>query len=195
MALGITSSAFSEGGMIPKLYTCDGADVSPDLSFSGIPEESKSLALICDDPDAPVGIWVHWVLFNIPTSETGIPAEIDPAEVPVVRLGERSEDGMRRVDLGDDERATVSPAQDAQFPREPTRGDPGKEPVEIVGPRARTHEEQRPAAAVEIAFELLDASGRHVGHVGEHDLRARRLFEGDTDPREAIGVSGRCSSV
>ena len=78
MTLEITSSAFSEGGMIPKLYTCDGADVSPDLSFSGIPEESKSLALICDDPDAPVGTWVHWVLFNIPATESGIPAEIDP---------------------------------------------------------------------------------------------------------------------
>jgi Raf kinase inhibitor-like YbhB/YbcL family protein len=78
MALQITSSAFSEGRMIPKRYTCDGADISPDLSWSGVPEGTKSLALICDDPDAPVGTWVHWVLFNIPPDAGGAPAEIAP---------------------------------------------------------------------------------------------------------------------
>lgn len=66
MALTITSTAFAEGGMIPKQYTCDGADISPPLAISGIPEGTKSLALISDDPDAPVGIWVHWVLYNLP---------------------------------------------------------------------------------------------------------------------------------
>jgi hypothetical protein len=76
MALQITSTAFSEGGMIPKPYTCDGTDVSPALSWTGVPEDTKSLALICDDPDAPVGTWVHWVLFNIPTAEKGIPPEV-----------------------------------------------------------------------------------------------------------------------
>ena len=55
MALQITSSAFSEGGMIPERYTCDGTDVSPDLAWTGIPEGTRSLALICDDPDAPRG--------------------------------------------------------------------------------------------------------------------------------------------
>ncbi len=78
MALLIASAAFSEGGMIPKPYTCDGTDVSPDLSWTGVPEDTKSLALICDDPDAPVGTWVHWVLFNIPAGEKGIPMDVVP---------------------------------------------------------------------------------------------------------------------
>ena len=76
MALEITSTAFSEGEMIPTRYTCDGPDVSPDLSWSGVPDAAKSLALICDDPDAPMGTWVHWVLFNIPSNASGLPAEI-----------------------------------------------------------------------------------------------------------------------
>ena len=78
MALQITSTAFSDGEMIPKRYTCDGPDISPDLSWTDVPGDTKSLALICDDPDAPVGTWVHWVLFNIPTGEKGLPAEIAP---------------------------------------------------------------------------------------------------------------------
>ncbi len=72
----ITSSAFLEGEMIPAHYTFDGSDVSPDLSWSGVPETAKSLALICDDPDAPMGTWVHWVLFNIPVDAGGLPAEV-----------------------------------------------------------------------------------------------------------------------
>ena len=76
MALEISSTAFSEGEMIPTRYTCDGPDVSPDLSWSGVPDAAKSLALICDDPDAPMGTWVHWVLFNIPSNASGLPAEI-----------------------------------------------------------------------------------------------------------------------
>lgn len=76
MALEISSTAFSEGEMIPNRYTCDGPDVSPDLSWSGVPDAAKSLALICDDPDAPMGTWVHWVLFNIPSNASGLPAEI-----------------------------------------------------------------------------------------------------------------------
>jgi Raf kinase inhibitor-like YbhB/YbcL family protein len=76
MALVITSSAFSEGQAIPNRYTCDGPDVSPDLAWSGVPETAASLALICDDPDAPMGMWVHWVLFNIPADADGLSAEI-----------------------------------------------------------------------------------------------------------------------
>lgn len=78
MALVIISSAFSEGQTIPTRYTCDGPDVSPDLTWSGVPEKAASLALICDDPDAPMGTWVHWVLFNIPADADGLPAEIPP---------------------------------------------------------------------------------------------------------------------
>lgn len=78
MKLAIASSAFSDSGMIPRRYSCDGPDISPDLSWEGVPEGTRSLALICDDPDAPAGTWVHWVLFNIPPGEKGLPAEIAP---------------------------------------------------------------------------------------------------------------------
>jgi hypothetical protein len=67
MTIKITSSAFTEGSMIPKRYTCDAEDVSPNLAWTGVSEGNKSLALICDDPDAPMGTWVHWVLFNLPS--------------------------------------------------------------------------------------------------------------------------------
>ena len=63
--LTIASPAFPHNGMIPSKHTCDGTDVNPPLSFDNIPEKSKSLALIVDDPDAPRGTWVHWVAWNI----------------------------------------------------------------------------------------------------------------------------------
>jgi len=66
MSLQISSAAFSAGEMIPKKFTCDGPDVSPKLSWSAAPEKGQSFALIMDDPDAPVGTWVHWVLFDLP---------------------------------------------------------------------------------------------------------------------------------
>ncbi len=66
MAIQIESSAFKYGDFIPSKYTCDGINVSPPLKWSDIPEGTKSIALICDDPDAPIGDWVHWVLYNIP---------------------------------------------------------------------------------------------------------------------------------
>lgn len=66
MEITITSTAFKEGEMIPGKYTCDGENISPPLVLAGIPTGAKSLALISDDPDAPRGTWVHWVLFNLP---------------------------------------------------------------------------------------------------------------------------------
>jgi Raf kinase inhibitor-like YbhB/YbcL family protein len=71
--ISISSEAFQAGGVIPKEYTCDGSDVSPALSWRGIPENAKSIALIMDDPDAPGGTFVHWVLFNIPPGMTKLP--------------------------------------------------------------------------------------------------------------------------
>jgi len=68
MTIQLTSSAFTEGSSIPTKHTCDGQDVSPQLRWSGVPDAAKSIALICDDPDAPAGTWVHWVLYNLPTS-------------------------------------------------------------------------------------------------------------------------------
>jgi len=78
MELKITSSAFEEGGMIPKQYTCDGANISPPLRWTSVPLGTKSLALICDDPDAPMGIWVHWIIFNLPTNINELPESIPP---------------------------------------------------------------------------------------------------------------------
>lgn len=66
----ITSSAFRNGEAIPVQYTCDGNDLSPPLSWHSIPEGTASFALIVDDPDAPAGTWVHWILFSIPSSVT-----------------------------------------------------------------------------------------------------------------------------
>ena len=67
--LVVTSPAFMDGEHIPSKYTCDGENVSPPLNIRGIPEGTKSLVLIVDDPDAPIGTWVHWVVWNIPPKE------------------------------------------------------------------------------------------------------------------------------
>ncbi|MBN1579008.1 MAG: YbhB/YbcL family Raf kinase inhibitor-like protein [Chitinispirillaceae bacterium] len=72
-AMKVTSSAFAEGGMIPKKYTCDDINISPALQWSDAATETKSFALICDDPDAPMGTWVHWVVYNIPAKSNGLP--------------------------------------------------------------------------------------------------------------------------
>lgn len=64
----IKSADFKEGGEIPKKFTCEGEDISPELEWENVPEGTKSFALICDDPDAPVGVWVHWVIYNIPSN-------------------------------------------------------------------------------------------------------------------------------
>lgn len=68
MAFQLIISAFAEGATIPKLHTCDGADLSPALEWSGEPAGTQSFALIVDDPDAPVGTWNHWLLCDIPAS-------------------------------------------------------------------------------------------------------------------------------
>ena len=78
MKILITSTAFDEAGTIPVRYTCDGADVSPPLDWSGVLQEAKSLALITDDPDCPTGTWVHWVLFNLPASLNHLPEKAMP---------------------------------------------------------------------------------------------------------------------
>jgi Raf kinase inhibitor-like YbhB/YbcL family protein len=80
MALKLTSPAFPEGGAIPKQYTCDGKDVSPPLAWSDVPAATKGFALICDDPDAPAGVWVHWVAYGLPASSTGLPEAVPPRE-------------------------------------------------------------------------------------------------------------------
>jgi len=71
--LGIASPRFSDGGPIPDRYTCQGVNVSPELRFSSAPPGTQSLALLVEDPDAPTGNFVHWVLYQIPPNATGIP--------------------------------------------------------------------------------------------------------------------------
>ena len=78
MSPTLTSAAFSQQGVIPTKYTCEGADLSPPLSWTGLPPGTKSLALVVDDPDAPDPAapkmtWVHWVLYNLPPTANGLP--------------------------------------------------------------------------------------------------------------------------
>jgi len=70
--LTLSSPAFQEGGMLPEKYTCDGSNVNPPLQISNIPNGTQSLALVVDDPDAPMGTWIHWIMWNIPPNTTGI---------------------------------------------------------------------------------------------------------------------------
>jgi len=81
----ITSSAFQNGELIPVKFTADGADVNPPLRLEGVPEGAKSLVLIMDDPDAPVGVWDHWIVFNIPASVTEISENSTPEGAVVGR--------------------------------------------------------------------------------------------------------------
>ena len=77
MTIQLTSPAFSAGQLIPKPYTGEGADVSPPLSWSELPQGTKELVLICDDPDAPTkDPWVHWVIYKIPATAKGLPEGI-----------------------------------------------------------------------------------------------------------------------
>ena len=75
-AISISSDVFENGGMLSSECTCDGNDVSPYLSWDTIPTGTQSIALIVDDPDAPGKTWVHWVIYNIPASSTGLPGAV-----------------------------------------------------------------------------------------------------------------------
>lgn len=81
MTLTVTSPAFRDNSYIPKKYACGSEDVSPELKWSGLPEGTGSVAVIMDDPDAPPGTWVHWILFNIPPSLKGLKENIARKDV------------------------------------------------------------------------------------------------------------------
>ncbi|CAG0968601.1 partial hypothetical protein, partial [Anaerolineae bacterium] len=83
----------------PRRHTCDGEDTSPDLKWSGVPKGTQSLALICDDPDAPVGTWVHWVLFNLPADATALPAGI-PADSALKTGARHGKNDFRKLGYG-----------------------------------------------------------------------------------------------
>jgi Raf kinase inhibitor-like YbhB/YbcL family protein len=92
MTLRLSSPAFLDGKPIPAKYTCEGEDISPPLAWSGVPDGTKSLVLIVDDPDAPDPkapkmVWVHWVLYNLPTSANGLAegAKVMPQDTRVGR--------------------------------------------------------------------------------------------------------------
>ncbi|HEX9779732.1 MAG TPA: YbhB/YbcL family Raf kinase inhibitor-like protein [bacterium] len=103
MTLRLTSSAFAHYGDIPAAYTCEGADHAPPLQWSGIPDGTKSLALIIDDPDAPDPAaprmtWVHWILYNIPPTVSAIPGGASAGAIaPEVRPGTNN---WNRTDYG-----------------------------------------------------------------------------------------------
>ncbi len=75
--MNFTTTSFNPGDFIPSKYTCDGIDISPELKWSGAPQGTKSFVLIMDDPDAPVGTWDHWVVYNIPASVTELPEGVN----------------------------------------------------------------------------------------------------------------------
>jgi len=89
MAFALTSSAFGSGAEIPQPYTCKGVDNSPALQWSGAPAKTASFALIMDDPDAPAGTWVHWVLWNLPAAAHSLPQAVPKQE----QLGDGSRQG------------------------------------------------------------------------------------------------------
>jgi len=87
MSLTITSSSFSHNGIIPARHTCDGSDISPALTWTDVPDGTRSLVLIVDDPDAPDPAapkmtWVHWVLYNLPPNVNGLPEAVEATKLP-----------------------------------------------------------------------------------------------------------------
>jgi Raf kinase inhibitor-like YbhB/YbcL family protein len=95
----ITSAAFGQMQPIPPQYTCDGADISPPLSWSGLPAAAKSLVLIADDPDAPAGTWVHWVLYDLPPTIDRLPENI-PKTDTLAGGGKQGKTDFNRIGWG-----------------------------------------------------------------------------------------------
>lgn len=99
MTFSISSSAFGNGQPIPQKYTCEGENISPELSWKDIPEGTRSLALIVEDPDAPLGIWIHWVLYNISPAISRLRENI-PAQRVVSEVGVHGRNSFRKIGYG-----------------------------------------------------------------------------------------------
>lgn len=99
MKFKVESPAFQDGGMIPKKYTCDGFDVSPPLIWTGIPAETKGIAVIVDDPDAPMGTWVHWIVYNILPGTKGLPENVPPLKT-LSNGGKQGTNDFRKTGYG-----------------------------------------------------------------------------------------------
>jgi hypothetical protein len=97
--LDLKTSAFRPGGNIPKQFTCSGADVSPDLTWSDPPPHTRSFALIMDDPDAPVGTFVHWVVYNLPASARELPAGV-PGDTEISGGGKQGVNDFPKTGYG-----------------------------------------------------------------------------------------------
>ena len=98
MEMKVTSKAFQDGGMIPPQYTCTGANISPPLAWNSVPEKTKSLALIADDPDAPGKTWVHWIAFNLPASARELPENVPAQEN--INGGKQGTNDFKKVGYG-----------------------------------------------------------------------------------------------
>jgi Raf kinase inhibitor-like YbhB/YbcL family protein len=99
MNIPLTSDAFREMEAIPTKYTCDGNDISPALRWSDIPPNTKSFALICEDSDAPLGVFTHWVLYNLPPTVTELP-EGAPAEGRLANGAIQGRNDFKRIGYG-----------------------------------------------------------------------------------------------
>jgi Raf kinase inhibitor-like YbhB/YbcL family protein len=99
MKIKLNSAAFGDGNLIPKKYTCDGADISPPIAWESVPEGTQSFALISDDPDAPVGTWVHWVMYNIPATARALPEAV-PAREKLDDGARQGTNDFRRIGYG-----------------------------------------------------------------------------------------------
>jgi hypothetical protein len=99
MSFKLSSTAFVPGGMIPKQFSCDGTDLSPALEWSGAPENTRSFSLIADDPDAPVGTWVHWVLYDLPADAKQL-AEGVPKDELLSNGAHQGKNDFRRIGYG-----------------------------------------------------------------------------------------------
>jgi Raf kinase inhibitor-like YbhB/YbcL family protein len=97
--LTVKSDDFEQGKAIPKKYTCDGDDISPQLSWSKPPEGTKELVLIVDDPDAPMGAWVHWVVWGIPPDSTNLPEAVPNTDSIAVGL-KQGKNGFGKIGYG-----------------------------------------------------------------------------------------------
>jgi Raf kinase inhibitor-like YbhB/YbcL family protein len=99
MAFAVTSPSFQNGGSIPKKFTCDGADVSPELQWTAPPTGTQSFALIADDLDAPVGTWIHWVLFDLPAETKALAEGVAKVDQPPTG-GRQGRNDFRKVGYG-----------------------------------------------------------------------------------------------
>ena len=95
----LVSRAFTEGQTIPRQYTCDGINVSPPLEWTGLPKSAKTIAIIADDPDAPAGTWVHWVIFNLPADTLGMVENV-PLTEDVAGGGLQGKNDFQKIGYG-----------------------------------------------------------------------------------------------